>query len=72
MEIRCFGFPRDRNTHGTTNSASVFIKTVTNFLDTLHGNQNKAVSRVLRKILQEQIDHLIIVTLTWQTQPWYA
>ena len=48
MEIRCFGFPRDRNTHGTTNSASVFIKTVTNFLDTLHGNQNKVVSRDLR------------------------
>ena len=30
------------------------------------------ISRVLRKILQEKIDHLIIVTPTWQTQPWYA
>ena len=30
------------------------------------------ISRILRKILQEKIDHLIIVTLTWQTQPWYA
>ena len=30
------------------------------------------ISRILRKILQEKIDHLIIVTPTWQTQPWYA
>ena len=30
------------------------------------------ISLVLRKILQEKIDHLIIVTPTWQTQLWYA
>ena len=30
------------------------------------------ISWVLRKILWEKIDHLIIVTPTWQTQPWYA
>ena len=30
------------------------------------------ISRVQRKILEEKIDHLIIVTPTWQTQPWYA
>ena len=30
------------------------------------------ISRVLWKILEEKIDHLIIVRLTWQTQPWYA
>ena len=30
------------------------------------------ISRVLKKILQEKIDHLVIVTPTWQTQPWYA
>ena len=29
-------------------------------------------SRFLRKILEEKIDHLIIVTPTWQTQPWYV
>ena len=27
---------------------------------------------VLRKIIEEKIDYLIIVTHTWQTQPWYA
>ena len=30
------------------------------------------ISRVLRKILQENIDYLIMVTPTWQTQPWYT
>ena len=34
METRCFSFPRDCNTHGTTNSGSVCI---------LHGNQTQAV-----------------------------
>ena len=29
-------------------------------------------SQVLRKILEEMIDHLIIVTLVRKTQPWYA
>ena len=29
------------------------------------------ISRALRKILEEKIDHLIIVAPTWQTQPWY-
>ena len=30
------------------------------------------ISWVLRKILQEKIDHLIIVTPRWQIQSWYA
>ena len=30
------------------------------------------ISQVLRKILKEKIDHLIIVIPTWQSQPWYA
>ena len=30
------------------------------------------ISRVLRKILQENIDHLILVTLIWQTRTRYA
>ena len=32
----------------------------------------RLISRVLRKILQEKLDYLIIVTPTWKTQPWYA
>ena len=30
------------------------------------------ISRVLTKIFKEKTDHRIIVTPTWQTQPWYA
>ena len=30
------------------------------------------IAQVLRKILKEKLDHLIIVTPTWQTQPWYV
>ena len=30
------------------------------------------INRVLRKVLKEKIDHLIIVKPTQQTRPWYA
>ena len=30
-----------------------------------------SINRALRKILEEKIDHLIIVTPTWQNQSWY-
>ena len=30
------------------------------------------ISRVLTKIFKKKTDHRIIVTPTWQTQPWYA
>ena len=29
------------------------------------------ISRVLRRVIQDQISTLIIITPTWQTQPWY-
>ena len=37
METRCYSFPRNCNTHRTTNSESVC------FLDTLHGNQTQTM-----------------------------
>ena len=29
------------------------------------------ISRILKKVRQEKIEQIIIVTPTWQTQPWY-
>ena len=29
------------------------------------------ISRILKKVRQEKVEQMIIVTLTWQTQPWY-
>ena len=94
METKCFSFPRDCNTHGTTNSGSSRFchqlpryiawkpdqgSIVTDaFLHHRHREYSFAfppfslVSRVLRKMIQEKIDHLITVTPTCQTQPWYA
>ena len=48
------------------------------FLDPLNREYDFAfppcslISRVLTKIFKEKTDHRIIVTPTWQTQPWYA
>ena len=96
METRCFGFPRDRNTHGITNSDLLPSRLSHQLLQYIAWKLGPCsiardaflhpwdmeysfafppfslISRVLRKILQEKIDHLIIVTPTWQTQPWYA
>ena len=93
METRCFGFPRDCNTHAKTNSGSACIQTLppTSSMRCMETRPRQysnrcipsslgqgvqfcspfsLISRVLRKILQEKIDYLIIVTPTWQTQPW--
>ena len=29
------------------------------------------ISRILKKVRQEKVEQIIIVKLTWQTQPWY-
>ena len=29
------------------------------------------ISRILKKVRQEKVEQMIIVTPTWQTQPWY-
>ena len=43
MENRCFIFPRDCNTHGSTLWICLHPESATNFLNTLHGNQTQAV-----------------------------
>ena len=30
------------------------------------------INQILHKVIREEIDQLIIVTPSWQTQPWYA
>ena len=30
------------------------------------------ISQVLAQVVREKVNHLIIVTLVWHTQPWYA
>ena len=30
------------------------------------------IGRVINKVLRENIEAMILVTLTWQTQPWYT
>ena len=29
------------------------------------------ISRILKKVCQEKVEQMIIITPTWQTQPWY-
>ena len=45
LETRCFSFPRDCNTHGWDNQLWIclHLDSATNFLDTLYGNQTRAV-----------------------------